>query len=205
MNELFLRYPALHVCRAEIADAFALLRDAYLAGGKLLLCGNGGSAADCEHIVGELMKSFLLPRPVEGETADALRACGEEALLSRLQGSLPAISLPHQSAILSAFANDVSAEHVYAQLVLGYGKREDVLWCISTSGNSANVVAAARVARAKGMRTLALTGEGESALSSLCDVTVRVPAKKTHEVQELHLPVYHALCAALERDFYGKG
>ncbi len=207
MDELYRRYPALTACRGDIEAATRLLCDTFSHGGKLLLCGNGGSCADCEHIVGELMKGFLLPRPVAG-LADRLCAVGVSAddaayLVSNLQGALPAISLPHQSALLSSFSNDADPVLAYAQMVLGYGREGDLLLCLSTSGNSRNVVHAAQVARGLGMRTLALTGAGESRLSRLCDVTVRVPERETYRVQELHLPVYHALCAAVEEHFFG--
>ena len=204
MNELFKRYPTLTGCRKDIESALAMLTECFRTGGKLLLCGNGGSAADCEHIVGELMKGFLKKRPLPTDVREKIAAQGEgtEALSSLLQGALPAISLPHQSALISAFSNDVAADAAYAQMVYGYGRKGDVLWCISTSGNAKNTVLAAQVARAIGMRVLSLTGARESALSRISDVTVRVPECETFRVQELHLPVYHALCAALENTFF---
>ena len=204
MEELFERYPALEACRVEIEAARDLLIECFKNGGKLLLCGNGGSAADCEHIVGELMKGFLKKRPLSNAVREALVSQGENGamLAGCLQGALPAISLPHQSALISAFCNDVSAEMAYAQLTCGYGKKGDVLWCISTSGNAKNATLAAQTARAVGMRVLALTGERESALSRTSDVTIRVPEHETFKVQELHLPVYHALCAAVENCFF---
>lgn len=209
MEELYIRYPSLKFCKREIEQVITVLIETFCKGGKLLLCGNGGSAADCEHIVGELMKGFLQTRPVDAETKAALIAlCGEATgndMAMHLQGALPAVSLPHQSALLSAFANDVASDMVYAQMVHGYGRAGDVLWCISTSGNSENVVNAAYVARAHGLRTIALTGENESRLSSICDVTVRVPERETYKVQELHLPVYHAICASVEQAMFPTG
>lgn len=204
MEQLFERYPALNACREELAAARTMLIECFQSGGKLLLCGNGGSAADCEHIVGELMKGFLKKRPLPLSLKERLSGTGEEgARLSEcLQGALPAISLPHQSALLSAFSNDVSADMSYAQMVFGYGRAGDVLWCISTSGNAKNATLAAQTARAIGMRVLSLTGERDSALSRISDVTVRVPERETFKVQELHLPIYHALCAALENHFF---
>ncbi|MBQ8309598.1 MAG: SIS domain-containing protein [Clostridia bacterium] len=204
MKELFKRYPKLISCRAEIEAALALLSECFRTDGKLLLCGNGGSADDCEHIVGELMKNFLKRRPPSADFCARLGTLGEDAksLASCLQGALPAISLPNQSALISAFSNDAMADAVYAQMVYGYGKPGDMLWCISTSGNAKNAVLAAKGARAMGLRVLSLTGERESDLSRISDVTIRVPERETFKVQELHLPVYHALCAALENVFF---
>lgn len=197
MMDLFSRYPALSSCREDLENALGLIIETYENGGKVLICGNGGSAADCEHIVGELMKGFLKKRPVTDERIP-------KELQEKLQGSLPAISLVSQSAILSAFANDVAPENLYAQLVLGYAKEHDLLIGLSTSGNSQNVVNAARVAKSLGIRTLSLTGEKESKLSALSDVTIRVPETETYKIQELHLPVYHYLCAACEEHFFSE-
>ena len=193
---LYETYPALSVCRDDIEKAIEQMLHAYRQGGKLLLCGNGGSAADSDHIVGELMKGFLLPRPVTDERLP-------QRLRRGLQGSLPAISLPSQSAVLSAFCNDVDPEMMYAQLVYGYGRPGDLVVGISTSGNSKNVVNALEVAKCLGLSTLALTGEKESRLSQLADVTIRVPAVETYLVQEYHLPVYHYLCARVEQAMFG--
>ena len=207
LNELITRYPLLASIREEIENAYNTIVECYENGGKVLIVGNGGSAADAEHIVGELMKGFLLTRPMDEQTAHVFdEALGQEAAApfkQKLQGGIRAISLPAQSAVLSAYANDVDAAYVYAQMVYGYGKPGDLLIGISTSGNSANVVNAAMVARARGVATLALTGERESKLSALCDCTVRVPEKETFRVQELHLPVYHYLCAAVEHALFG--
>ena len=197
MKTLLTRYPALASCEEAIRAALDLIVDTYRRGGKVLVCGNGGSAADSEHIVGELMKGFMLKRPVSDPRIPA-------DLREGLQGSLPAISLPSQSGILSAFANDVDPQMVYAQMVYGYADEKDLVIGISTSGNSANVVNAMRVAKAVGASTLALTGEKFSRLSDLCDVTVRVPACETYQIQEYHLPVYHYLCAAAEACFFSE-
>ncbi len=194
---LYERYPALQACKEDIEQALKLLIDTYRLGGKVLVCGNGGSAADSEHIVGELMKGFTLSRPVTDERIP-------EELRRGLQGALPAISLPSQSAILSAYANDVSPDMVYAQLVYGYGKAGDVLIALSTSGNSKNVVKAVEVANCLGMKTIAMTGMTESQLSALSTVTVQVPETETYKVQELHLPVYHYLCAETEKTLFEK-
>lgn len=192
---LYGRYPELTACKEDIEKALALLVETYQTGGKVLVCGNGGSASDSEHIVGELMKGFMSHRPVTDERLP-------QELCKGLQGSLPAISLPSQCGILSAFINDVDPEMMYAQLVYGYAKKEDLLIGLSTSGNSANVVKAMEVAKCLGIKTLALTGERESKLSALADVTIRVPATETYQVQEYHLPVYHYLCAEVERKFF---
>ncbi|MBQ8802702.1 MAG: SIS domain-containing protein [Tyzzerella sp.] len=192
---LYERYPALNTCKEDIEKALQLMVDTYKNGGKILVCGNGGSASDSEHIVGELMKGFVLKRPVTD-------AGIPEELRKGLQGSLPAISLPSQSAILTAFINDVDPEMMYAQLVYGYAKAEDLVIGLSTSGNAKNVVNAIKVANCIGTKTLALTGERESKLSELCDVTIRVPEAETYKIQEYHLPVYHYLCSEVEKEFF---
>lgn len=195
MKELLKRYPALCECRDSIEKALDMLTDTYKNGGKVLVCGNGGSAADSEHIVGELMKGFLSKREVTDERIP-------ESLRKNLQGALPAISLPSQCAILSAFVNDVEPDMMYAQMVYGYAKENDLVIGISTSGNSKNVVNAVEVAKCVGAKTLSLTGQNESKLSELSDVTIRVPETKTYKVQELHLPVYHYLCAGVEKAMF---
>jgi len=200
LEELFSRTPRLEQCRNAVVDAFDVLLSAFHAGGKVLVCGNGGSAADAEHICGELLKKFKKHRRVPDGVAAKLRP----ELAERLEGSLPAISLVSMSGILTAFANDVSWETAFAQQVLGLAKPCDVLIALSTSGNSANCVAAAEVMRAVGGKSIALTGENESRLSQVCDVTIRVPETETYKVQELHLPVYHALCAAIEEEMFGE-
>lgn len=206
MTELLQRHPQLEGCKADIDSAMELLRNMYAAGGKLLACGNGGSSADCEHIVGELMKSFLIHRPMTPEMKENLeRMFPEDAdkFYACMQRGIPAISLPSQVAVLSAYVNDVDPEYFYAQLVQGYGRAGDVVLCISTSGNSKNVVRAAQMAKVLGLKSLALTGSKDSKLSALCDVTVKVPETETFKIQELHLPVYHYLCAQLEEELFG--
>ncbi len=196
---LFEHYPALAAQADALAKARELLIDSYAHGGKLLLCGNGGSAADCDHIAGELLKGFALKRELTPQLRDALG----QALADRLQMGLPAISLPSQGAIISAFCNDVDAETVYAQLTLAMAKKGDVLGCISTSGNSKNVLAAARVAKALGVSVIGMVGERECALDALADVVLHAPATDTYRVQEYHLPMYHWLCAEIEDHFFG--
>lgn len=198
--------PALAPLRSGLLDAYALLQGAFESGGKLMLCGNGGSAADADHIVGELMKGFLKRRPLTEEERALLDDTPDmpAGFADRLQGALPALSLNTHGALLSAYANDVDAAMVYAQQVWALGQGGDALLALSTSGNSRNVVNAVHAARAKGLRTLAITGEKESALSALCDVTLRLPSAETYRVQEYTLPVYHALCALLEAAFFAE-
>jgi D-sedoheptulose 7-phosphate isomerase len=205
IEQLIFSYPGLDVCVADIKAAFNLLRDCYLHGGKVLTCGNGGSASDAEHIVGELMKGYLLKRPVpEAMRAKLLSSNPENGgyLAEHLQGGLPAISLVSQTSLLSAIANDTAADMVYAQQVYAYGREGDVLIGISTSGNSMNVIRALQVARALGLHTLGLTGRTGGKLKPLCDVCIRVPAQDTALIQERHLPIFHVLCAMLEEEFF---
>lgn len=195
------RYPALSVCAGDIVKAYEKMLAVYEGGGKMLLCGNGGSAADSEHIVGELMKGFLLKRPplqADREAFAGLFPEDADYFAANLQRGIPAISLVSQSAVQTAFNNDVAADMVFAQQVYGYGRPGDLVMGITTSGNSKNVVNAMKVAKAMGLVTIGLTGAKESGLSAICDVTIRVPETETYKVQELHLPVYHWLCAALE-------
>ena len=202
-TELLVRYPCLEAVIDSIDAAAQMMVDTYKNGGTVLVCGNGGSCADSDHIVGELMKGFLSLRPMSEEQKSSMSDILDEDILSKLQRGIPAISLPAQSAVISAYANDVDPELVYAQLVFGYGKKQDMLIGLSTSGNSKNVVAAAKVARAMGIKTLALTGARDSRLSELCDVTVKAPEIETFKVQELHLPIYHYLCAYVEKYLVG--
>ncbi len=205
LDELIDRYPVLAVNRAAVDAAFRALCDCYGSGGKLLVCGNGGSAADADHIVGELMKGYLKRRPVPGELRARLLAADPslgQALAENLQGSLPAVNLTAGSALLSAFGNDVRPDLAYAQAAFGHGGKGDVLLGISTSGNASNVRSALVVGRAVGMTTIGLTGKGGGAMAGLCDILIAVPAARTFEVQELHLPVYHCLCAMVEERFF---
>ncbi|MFD2334363.1 SIS domain-containing protein [Cohnella sp. GCM10020058] len=204
LDELIAKYPELAVCRTDIEAAFEAARDSFARGGKMLLAGNGGSAADCEHVVGELMKGFMSPRRLGKAARDKFAVWGEEGayMADRLQGALPAISLVSQSALATAYINDVAADMVFAQQVYGYGKPKDTLVVFSTSGNSVNVVRAVQVAKSLGLATIALTGSGGGKLVSMCDVTIRVPYERTPDIQERHLPIYHALCIMLEEAFF---
>ena len=201
------RYPRLVVCQEDIKRAYEILETAYQKGGKLLVCGNGGSASDAEHIVGELMKEFKLKRKVYGNHAATLKEIDPElgqVLADNLQGALPAISLTGHSSLQTAFMNDVVPELVFAQQVNGYGKEGDVFLGISTSGNSKNVLYAAVNAKAKGLKVIGLTGSKENKLMKYSDVCIRVPETETYKIQELHLPVYHCLCLMLEEKFFGE-
>lgn len=202
---LFARRPEVAVCRNEILQWFAMLCETFSSGGTLFCCGNGGSASDCEHIAGELLKSFRRHRTLPSVLTAGLQAQGEEGkrLLPMLEGALPVVPLVSFQSTLTAFANDVAWETVFAQQLCGLGRTGDCLLAISTSGNSADCVAAARVARALGMHTVALTGKAGGRLAEICDVAVRVPEEETFLVQELHLSVYHALCAMVEEEFWG--
>ena len=206
IDELIKRYPALTVCREDIEAAENMIIDCYEKGKKLLLCGNGGSSADSDHIVGELMKGFLLKRPLSDDKKEKMRMnCPglDSAVLDKLQMGLPAISLSSISALNTAFSNDVDPELIYAQSVFALGKEGDVLLTISTSGNAKNVCEAAKVARAIGMKVVALTGKDGGELKRLSDVCVIAPERETYKIQELHLPIYHHLCAEVEKHFYG--
>lgn len=197
-DELYVRHPALKPCADAIAAAHNALVAAYRAGGKVLTCGNGGSAADAEHIVGELMKKFRRRRAVPAAVAAKL----PPDLVQRLEGGLPAVSLVSMTGLLTAFANDVAWETAFAQQVLALARPGDVLMTLSTSGNSANCVHAAEVMRSVGGKVVAFTGARPSALSRLADATIAVPETETYRVQELHLPVYHALCAGVEAELF---
>lgn len=193
------RYPALESIYGDLQTAYGLLYDTYENGGKLLVCGNGGSASDAEHIVGELMKGFYLPRTLGESERETYGELGKH-----LQKALPAIALTGHPALSTAFSNDVNPEMVFAQQVYGYGEEGDMLFAITTSGNSKNVVNAAIVARQKNMKVVGITGRDGGRLKALCDVCIVVPGEMTADIQEYHLPVYHALCAMLEEDFFGE-
>lgn len=207
MKELIERYPALAVCRESMEKTLEMMLETYENGGKIMLCGNGGSCCDSDHIVGELMKGFILQRKPSAEYKAQLEklygAEQAEFLANNLQGAIPAISLTAQAAVISAFANDVNAEMVYAQLVYGYGKPGDLLIGLTTSGNSKNVVNAFKIAKSVGVKTVALTGNRPSKSDEICDVVIKAPESETYKVQEYHLPIYHWLCAEAERRIFG--
>lgn len=207
LNDLIRRYPVLSSIQEDIENAYKTMVECYENGGKLLIVGNGGSAADSEHIVGELMKGFVKRRPVDDAMRAALSEVDKErgeALAEKLQGGLPAIALTAHTALSTAFANDMDPVMCYAQQVNGYGKPGDVFLGISTSGNAENVMYAAVTAKAKGLKVVALTGKDGGKLAKISDVAMIMPEQETYKIQELHLPVYHVLCLMLEEHFYEK-
>ena len=204
-DNLFRRYPSLEVCKDSINQAFNILKDTAVNLNTLYLAGNGGSAADSEHIAGELMKSFMAKRPIDGDLAQKLKDMyGEEgeSLSLDLEGGFRAVPLPSLVSLSTAIINDVNSDIMFAQMLNSIGVKGDLFWGISTSGNSRNIVKAAMLAKAKGLKVMALVGEKECKLDKLCDVIIHVPETETYKVQELHLPIYHALCAMLESEFY---
>lgn len=207
LDVLIQRYPALSECREEIWKTAQILVDSYSQGGKLLIAGNGGSAADAEHIVGEMMKSFVLPKSLPQGYAEALVAVDPElgaVLRDNLQGALPTIALDGHIALSTAYLNDCEPLLGFAQQVNGYGRPGDVFLGISTSGNSKNVLYAAVAAKARGMKVIGLTGARSNKLERYTDVCIKAPETETFKVQELHLPVYHCLCLMVEKHFFGK-
>ena len=204
LNELIVRYRELEPIKENISRAFQLILQAFCSGKKLLIAGNGGSAADCEHIVGELMKSFKKKRPIQKDVTDKLQSFGEDGLRisEKLEGSLPAIALTNAISLSTAIANDIEQNIVFAQQLYGIAQKGDVFLAISTSGNSKNCVYAAITAKALGLKVISMTGCSDSKLSNLSDLCIRVPEFETFKVQELHLPVYHCLCAMLEEEFF---
>ena len=205
LDELLTRYPILKRNRMEIQNAFRILEECYRNEGKLLVAGNGGSAADSEHIVGELMKGFIKRRPISEDEAEWMERIDQELgrnLAEKLQGALPAISLVGHPSLSTAYLNDIEPVLGFAQQVYGLGKRKDVLWAITTSGNSKNILYAAVVAKAKGMKVVALTGGTGGKIKNYADISIIVDEKETYKIQELHLPIYHALCLMLENQFF---
>ena len=200
IERLLAKRPELESRAGDVEAAFALLRDAFAAGGKALFCGNGGSAADCEHWVGELTKGFEKKRPLDAQSKSKL----PDALAEGLQGALPAVPLTGFTSLSTAFANDENPELIFAQLTWGLGRAGDVLVAISTSGDSANVCHAIEAARARGMKTIALTGETGGRMAGMADVAIKAPGKRTCEIQEYHLPIYHCICLMLEDEFFGE-
>ena len=205
IDELCRRYPVLSVCKNDIEKAAEILTESFANGGKLLVAGNGGSCADSDHISGELLKSFVKKRRPSAELIDSIRKINPETgdyLSDKLQGSLPAIALTNNTALMTASLNDVDGNIMFAQQVNGYGKKGDVFLGISTSGNSKDIVYPAVVAKAKGLMTVALTGKDGGKLKEIADICLVVPEQETFKIQELHLPVYHALCLEIEEYFW---
>ena len=205
IDQLIERMPELGAMKAAIEEATGAILRMYADGGKVMLCGNGGSAADGEHIAGELLKGFLLKRTPLAEEIEAMGAeLGSEAEATSLQRGVAAVPLSSLSGVFTAFCNDVDPSLVYAQLVYAMGMPQDVLICLSTSGNSKNVVKAAQVAKANGITTVALTGGTGGKLAEICDIAIIAPSSETYRVQEYHLPIYHAICAQVEHDLFAE-
>lgn len=205
VKQLISRYPKLKDAEEDINGACDILEGCYRAGGKILIAGNGGSAADSEHIVGELMKGFVKPRPIPREFADSLKSIDEEkgaVLCKCLQQGIPAIALSGHTALSTAYLNDVEGAAGFAQQVYGYGKPEDVFLAISTSGNSRNILYAAVAAKAKGIKVVGLTGSTGGKLADYSDILIKAPEMETFKVQEYHLPIYHAICLELEERLF---
>lgn len=201
------RYPALKIIEKDIVEAYLIMEECYLNDGKLLIAGNGGSAADSEHIAGELMKRFKTPRPVSAEFAEKLRTIDPvrgNDLAKNLECSLMAIPLVAHEALSTAYINDVDGLGVFAQQLFGFGRKGDVFLGISTSGNSKNVMSATVVAKAVGIKVIGLTGATGGELSEVADVCIKAPETETYMIQEYHLPIYHCLCLMLEDKFFGK-
>lgn len=205
LEELIKRYPILSACKNDIWQVYVMIRECYLHGGKLLIAGNGGSAADAEHIVGELMKGFKKERILSSEIMEKIMKVDAELgenLCKNLRGALPAIALTGHVALSTACLNDTGSAIGFAQQVIGYGNKKDVFWGITTSGNSVNILNAIITARARGMKTVTLTGRDGGRAAILADHSIVVPETETYKIQELHLPIYHALCLMLEDRFF---
>jgi D-sedoheptulose 7-phosphate isomerase len=205
LKELLDRYPPLEICKDQIWEAGEILIESYKNDGKLLVCGNGGSSSDSDHIVGELMKSFSKKRPISNDFSANLKEISNDRgqlLSSKLESGLSAISLSAHSGLVSAISNDIGGDFIFAQQVAGYGRKNDVLLGISTSGNSQNVVDACITAKAKGMKVIGLIGENGGAMKAYCDIAICVPSTLTAHIQEFHLPIYHVLCIMVEETFF---
>jgi D-sedoheptulose 7-phosphate isomerase len=206
INEFIERYPALTDLAVDIERAINIMKKTYYNGGILYICGNGGSAADSEHMVGELMKSFVIKRDLTTDLKRKIREIylqDSDIFIKNLEMPIPAMSLVSQSSLITAFSNDKSPDLVFAQQILGYGKPSDTLVAISTSGNSTNVVNAAKMAKILNMSIIAMTGNSENDLNKIADLTIKAPEDKTYRVQEYHLPIYHTMCRCLEFEIFG--
>lgn len=206
IKDLSERYPELATVENDMIDAVDALINCYENGGKVLVCGNGGSASDALHIVGELMKDFYFPRPLTDDERLAIMSAGEngEYITANLQRALPCVALVGSPAIESAYANDRAPDLCFAQQVFGLGNLNDVFIGISTSGNSKNILYAAEVAKAKGMTVIGMTGMTGGKMNGVCDICLKAPETETYKVQERHLPMYHTVCLCLENEFFGK-
>lgn len=205
LQRLIDRYPELNLLHHDLIKAVQMLKKCYTSGGKLLICGNGGSASDSLHMVGELMKGFTAKRRIPSDLQEEVKLYYPDMAdyyIAHLQSALPAISLVSETSLMTAYGNDEVSELIFAQQLLGYGRRGDVLLGISTSGNSKNVLHAAKISKVLGIGVISLTGRDGGALKSLSDVVLAVPSEVTYQVQEYHLPVYHAICLALEAEFF---
>lgn len=207
INDLIKRYQDLEESKPQIVAAIEILIECYENGGKLLVCGNGGSAADAQHIVGELMKAFVLPRRLSGDKQMEIQNAfphSSQYLIDNLQQVLPAVSLLGETSLTSAYANDKAPDLVFAQQVYGLGTDKDVFLGISTSGTSRNILYACQIAKVQGMKLIGLTGKSGGKMNEICDVTICAPSNVTYKIQEYHLPIYHAICLALENEFFGE-
>ena len=206
LDELLSRYPKLDYLQDAISKSTELIIDSFKNGGKVLICGNGGSCSDADHIVGEFMKSFEGKRSLNSEFQQKLAELSPERgkmLAEKLQQGLPAISLTVHQSLITAIANDIHGDLIYAQQVVGWGNPGDILIGLSTSGNSKNVIDAMIVAKAKGLTTIGMTGETGGKMKEWCDILINVPETRTAYVQELHLPVYHSICMMVEKEIFG--
>lgn len=206
INNLIKRYPQLVLC--QIKEAVEEIITCYSHNNKLLVCGNGGSAADSLHIVGELMKGFLLPRRLDKNKQEEIRTLFPgiaQYLIDNLQKTLPAISLVGETALITAYVNDKTSDLIFAQQILGLGNSGDILIAISTSGNSKNIIYAAQMAKVQGMKVISLTGNKGGKLKEISDILINVPSEETYIIQEYHLPLYHAICAAVENEMFSEG
>ncbi len=207
ISKLLLKYPELNICKTDIIKSINLLYESVITNNRLYFCGNGGSSADADHIVGELLKGFLLNRDLAKNKIDKILEHypeDSEEIIRNIQEGVPAISLSSQTAFLTAYANDKDINYAYAQQVYVFGNRNDVLFAISTSGNSKNIINACKIAKIKKLKIIGLTGKTGGELADYCNVCIRVPSDYTPEIQEYHLPVYHAICAELENKLYSK-
>ncbi|MGP1488208.1 MAG: D-sedoheptulose-7-phosphate isomerase [Peptoanaerobacter stomatis] len=208
IDNLIERYPSLDICRKDILLSVEMLINCYKNKNKLLICGNGGSASDSQHIAGELMKSFRLKRNIPIEIQKQIEDTfpqNSSYYIENLEQTLTAISLVGETSLITAYSNDKAPDLIFAQQIYGLGNTGDILFAISTSGNSKNVLYACEIAQIKGMKVIGLTGQSGGKMSDICDILIKTPEAETYKIQEYHLPIYHAICLALEEEFFGKG